>query len=392
MRWVLGLLLVVHAACALHVAVTSDWSQPDFVTGDALRYREITSAPGLPYRDHEVEYPPLTWTFLALVDVPPSADGAGKLLVLTQLVADVAVAAALLYGWSAGAAVAWLVLLLPFVWRGWIFGRVDLLSVALAIGGLALAGRRRETRGGFLLGLGVLAKAWPIVTYPALAIEGRTRALRAALLTALVGGIAWLVVGGFDGLQQVLSFRDAKGWQVESLVGSVLLLDVDRPGFSDANALRIGSLGTGGRLAMGLLLAAALVGGWLLARRAARRRPDRVEDVAVLGSLVAVGALLLLSPLLSPQFLVWLLPFVAMRWRDGWLVGLMGVAMLLSEWTVDRYGELLEEGRRWLSRVVVARNVVLVAVVVLAAWRLVALARTSLSAPDGACRARRIRR
>ena len=71
------------------------------------------------------------------------------------------------------------------------------------------------------------------------------------------------------------------------------------------------------------LLVAGVTIAWVLGLRAARRLPSRATEAAILASLVAVGLLLVLSPLLSPQYLVWLLPFVAMRWRDVPLVATM---------------------------------------------------------------------
>jgi hypothetical protein len=393
-RWLLVGLVALHVLAAARVAFGEDWDIPGFATGDAQRYREIAAADGLPYRDHVVEYPPLAWLMAEIVSIPTSPTTSGRLLVALQLAADLVVVAALAHGWGKRAAIAWLALLLPFCWEGWIFARLDLLSVALAIAGLAFVRRRREGAGGVLVGLGAFAKFWPLVTVPGLLVERRARALGRCLATLVAGGIVWLVVGGLEGVRQVATFRDAASWQVESTVGGLLLLDLGRDGFSEAGALRIGEAPAWAKLLLAGLLLAALALAWWCAELAERAGRAGDGEPAALGSLVAVGSLLVLSPLLSPQFLLWLVPFVAIRWRDRTVMVLMALAVVITAWVAHDYAEILEEGRRTLSRLVVLRNGLLVAIVVVGFARLVALAttRSTLSADGVACTARRTRR
>jgi len=53
-------------------------------------------------------------------------------------------------------------------------------------------------------------------------------------VTMAVCGVAWLVWGGPDGPSQVLTFRGAKGWQVESIIG--LFFHVSDPSGSHPEA------------------------------------------------------------------------------------------------------------------------------------------------------------
>ncbi len=255
--------------------------------------------------------------------------------------------------------------------------------------GLALARRRRETGGGVLVALGVFAKAWPVLTLPGLWAEARDRALKAAIAVLVAGGLLWLLAGGPAGLQQVLTFRGARGYQVESTVGSVLLLGTDHLTFSEAGALRIASQPEWAKYTAAALLVAGVTVAWVLALRAARRLASCAAEAATLGSLVAIGLLLVLSPLLSPQYLVWILPFVALRWRDRPLVATMAGAVVLTAWVASRYEELIDDSRVALGRLIVLRNALLVAVVAIGMARLLELASRRVSAPDAACTARR---
>ncbi len=97
----------------------------------------------------------------------------------------------------------------------------------------------------------------------------------------------------------------------------------------------------------------------------------------------------MLSPLLSPQYLVWLLPFVALRWRDVPLVATVAGALVLTAWVASRYEELVGESRRALGRLIVFRNGLLVIAVAIGMARLLELATRRVSAPDAACTARR---
>jgi hypothetical protein len=145
-RWAIGALVAIHLLAGVRVMLATDWEQPSFTTGDHLQYRALVAEPGWPYRDKTVAFPPVTYLAFEAIEGHGTATTGGRLLVLTQLACDLAVAAALAAGWGRRAATAWLVLLLPLLWDGWVLARIDLLSVALALGGLALV-RRGDSDG-----------------------------------------------------------------------------------------------------------------------------------------------------------------------------------------------------------------------------------------------------
>jgi hypothetical protein len=178
----------------------------------------------------------------------------------------------------------------------------------------------------------------------------------AAGAAGLMGSIAW---GGFSGVRQVLTYRDARGWEFESVPGSLLRLVTRYPLRLESGAWRLGAPPSG-FAALLVLLAVALIAAiwWHAARHDVRAG---VAEVATIASLLVTGTLL------SPQFIAWMLPCVAIAAAAGaarierWAAGV--VALTFLEWTafdVDHTGKLVTE------MAVIARNVALVGLLVVA--------------------------
>jgi len=115
--------------------------------GDVRRFHQIARHPGTPYADFPVEYPPLTLAAIEALDGRTVRDATVHLM-WSQVALDGLIALLLAWGWGRRAALAYLVLGLAFVWYPYLYLRLDLLSVALAVGGLALVRRRYGTVGG----------------------------------------------------------------------------------------------------------------------------------------------------------------------------------------------------------------------------------------------------
>ncbi|TMK61622.1 MAG: DUF2029 domain-containing protein [Actinobacteria bacterium] len=310
--------LVVIGLVALHVLLATVLLADDSLhTGtfaersDAARFHKIAIAPGEPYRDFEVEYPPaLVVTSKVLDDgsFPAFVDR----LILVNLVADLG--CALMLGlWGRKAVVSYLVLsapLLPLV-----LTKLDVVAVAIALAAVALVHRKRERLGGAVLGIAGLFKLWPAVLVVLWIASARWRAVRWAVGTGAVGALMWMVVSGPDALWQVITFRGARGWHVESLPGVALALFDSGPMRFEAGSWRVGTPGTvfGLILAVAMLAAAATVG---TAFARSRRRGDNIDETGIPAAGV-VAAVLATATLLSPQFIVWLLPWVAIARNDG---------------------------------------------------------------------------
>lgn len=298
----IGVLLAVR----LLMGVAAADSRSVISDADISRFRQIATADGRPYRDVEVEYAPAETIVIELLADGGLRSTALKLAALA-LACDLLAFAGLWYGWSRRTAALYLLIGLPLV--PFIYSRLDPLVVALAIWGLALARRGRERSGGATLALAGLTKLWPLVVAPALLIERRMRAARWFACVFGAGVAAWIAYGGVDAIRQVVSFRGATGWEVESTVGSIVWLLTGGPVRKEGGAPRVGEIPGWSRAFLLLTLVAVLAAIWARAR-------DRRVDAAGAPSLAALAALLALSPVFSLQYAQWIVPWAAIAWTD----------------------------------------------------------------------------
>lgn len=379
--WLL-LALVVVRFVALGAILASHQEAPDSqLGGDVHRYEQMTTSVGVPYRDFQIEYPPVTYALLRVTHLESPRRTVAAVAVWS-LAFDLGTAAVLARAWNRRTALSYLVLGTPLVLFPFIYLRIDLLSVFLAVLGLGLARRRLDLPAGAALALAVLAKVWPFAVAPALLVERKVRGLVAAAVTGAGLLAFWVLQAGPAGVQQVVSFRDATGWQIESLPGILWhLRDPSRVKF-ESGAFRTGVMADWARPTLTLISLGFIAAAWVLAER---RRRAGSDDTVVYGyaPLASVLALLIFAPILSPQYVVWMLPFVAVVGAAGDR-RLEGAALAVTAITTVSYGLVFSEvSGAWYGTVpVLVRNLVLVAMLV---WALQALARrpasTSSSAP-----------
>ena len=356
--------LLVHVGLAASYALQSP--NPAF---DFDRYYEIGSAPGRPYVDHPAEHPIATVAvFRALAHLPGGRVGFGLGLVGLDVVADAIIVGALLWGWGEAAAAVFAVVLV-FV-LDLFFNRIDPWSVAAATFAMAAWRRGAPHRFGAALALGVGFKLWPFVLAGALVappadLTDQARFRREALVSfvtfaaGLVG--ATLLLAGWRGIGQVVTFRGAHGWQIEGLVGSVIHLAGAVPRF-ESGSWRIGT--SSGPISVALFAVAAPLGVWSSWRGARTARLGA-------GWLAAVALLLLFSPLLSAQYVIWLVPAAAIAWSEGdraaTYLTAVAVALTCVSWS---FFPAIIAGRTPALALLVARNLVLLALAIRALRRL----------------------
>jgi len=377
--WSVGALVLVVVLVALRVLAVgialdsaSTRNRRANLPGDVRRYQRIAAHPGTPYRDFAVEYPPLSLALVEAVNGPTVRDTTVTLM-WTELLFDVGIAAIIAWSWGRRAAIAYLLLGLAFVWYPFLYLRLDLLSVALAVGGMALARRQRFVWAAALLGVACFAKLWPVVLAPVLAARRSLRGL-VAFGTVAVGGLAaWVAWSGVDGPVQVVTFRGARGWQVESTVGAVVHLVDGGRALIHGGAARAGIVPGWAKVGLpvlGLVGAAAV---WWLASRIRHADARALDGLAPLG---AVLALLLTATVLSPQYVSWLLPFAAIAAAGGeravgWLTACAAALSTLDFFLIDS----VNSGDQGAMAVVFVRNGLLALLLGVVVVRLIRIAR-----------------
>jgi hypothetical protein len=351
--------------------------------GDAMRSGQV------PYRDFAVEYPPAA---LPAFVVPSLFAAPGDLAeyrrVFGVLMAFCGGALAALVGWvllgeSIGArraafAVA-LVGLAPLALGSVMLSRFDLWPAALTVGALAafLGGRPRTALG--VLGLAVGAKLYPVVLLPLLVASLWRRAGRRAALLGLAAFAAVVaacylpfVALSPGGVWHSISVQTSRPLQLESLGSSLLLAAHQAFGVSLTMESGHGSQNLAGGAADALAglqtaaqIATLLAIWWAFASSA----PTRARLVRA--SAAAVCAFVTLGKVLSPQFLIWLIPLVPLvRGRRGVAAGcLLAAALVLTQlWFPYRYWQLALDFDATASWLVFARDLVLVALLATLVW------------------------
>ena len=341
---------------------------------------EIESG-AVPYRDLRLEYPPGALPAFALPALL-SDDQKGFRDVFEWLMAACGVAAVLfaavaLAGLRASrartAAALALVAGFPLLLGSVVLTRFDLYPAALVAGALAALVHRRDRLGFGVLGAAVAVKLYPAVLVPLAAAyvwrrRGRREALVCLGVAAAVVALAYvpflLVAPG--GVAHSIGRQLSRPLQIESLGAAFYLaahhllgVDVEmRSGHGSQNLY-----GTGTWVAavlLSIVQLAALVWIWL-------RRPGSAEEL-VRWSAAALVAFVALGKVLSPQFLIWLVPVVPLV---AGLRGLRASALLAGSlvltqlWFPSRYWDLARHLDPYPSGLVLARDLVVVALLVI---------------------------
>lgn len=348
--------------------------------GDVGRYREFAGRMldgELPYRDFYMEYPPGAAPFFVAPHALGGEDEYNRSFKLLATLAGVAVLLGVtvalqllraeLPRWLAALG---LVAVTPVALGAVVLNRYDLWPTLLLVLGLGalLAGRVGLSFG--LLAAGTAVKIFPAVIVPVAAVHvlrtyGRRAAVRGLAVFAAVGlvlvlPLAALAPGGFGFSVKTQLVRQL---QLESLGASVLLA-ADQLGLYAARIVPgdPGSLDLGGALpdAIGLVTTALLVAAFssvLLAYV----RAEESRELLVLGAAASLAAVVAFSKVVSPQFLVWLVPVVPLvAGRAGLLAAGLLLAMLVLTQIEVVYEHPLRAGE-WPVWALVGRNVLLVA-------------------------------
>jgi len=344
------------------------------------RYGQAMEEGRVPYRDFRLEYPPGALPAFAL---PARGGGADDFDTFKQrfeglmaacgtlMLGFLAVAlAALGAGLRRLAAALGFVAVAPLLLGSVVLSRFDLWPAALTAAALAALVAGRLRLGHAALGAAVAVKLYPLVLGP-LAVayawrrEGRREGLRCAAVLVGTTALVFLpfIILSPGGVWDSLTRQASRPLQIESLGSSLLLaahhafgLDVTMRSSHGSQNLE-GALPDVLAVAQSMLQALVLIAIWVVFARGAAER-----ERLLLASAAALVAFVALGKVLSPQFLIWLLPVVPLvRGRRGLAASiLLGLALVLTQlWFPYRYWDLalgFDELASWL---VVARDLVL---------------------------------
>ncbi|HEY2371805.1 MAG TPA: glycosyltransferase 87 family protein [Gaiellaceae bacterium] len=337
---------------------------------------DMVHAHQVPYRDFAVEYPPAALPVFAA----PSLDtgyGYRPTFRFLMLVCDMGLVlgVAAIAGFWPGVAAA----LAPLALGSVVISRFDFWPAALAVLAVAFLLRRHLYLSAVLLGTAFAAKLWPAALAPLIVVWlARTSDLRSAmrwLLTAVATAAAWFlpfVVLSPGGVGHSFHAQLSRPLQIESLGGSILLAIHHATGSSLHMVSSFGSQnlsGTGvhaAELATTIVGLAALVGVWLMFVAGAPTRERLLASCAA-----AVAALVAFDKVFSPQFMIWLIPFVlVVRGLRGAVAGvLLYLALILTQtWFPAHYWDLPLNFAPTQSGEVLARDLCVVVLFVVLAW------------------------
>jgi uncharacterized membrane protein len=349
-------------------------SRPDH--GDIVeyyRYTQHTFEGQVPYRDFSLEYPP--GALPALLAAGP-ADGGYynrfRVLMLALGAAAILLLAAAMFLAGADAAELAAGVLLPATLPvtlnpGLVFERFDFWPAALVLLAVVALLRGRRTLGLVALGVGAVAKLYPLTLVPLALLARRGRAhVRRELAVGAAAALAFalpFVVLAPRGVGHVGSLLVRRPLHAESLGGSILLASHRLGFYKPTTYLSIGNswdlAGPAAKVvavASSLAEAAALLAVWFFFARS--RRGPREFLLAVAAAVIGFVAF---GKVFSPQYMVWVVtavPLALGRVRPFALAA-TAAALLLTLYEYDYGAFELLRGER-VSWLMLTRNLILV--------------------------------
>jgi hypothetical protein len=340
--------------CAFHLAVfvptIGDWSS--ILVNDFATQAHAIRAGDLPYRDQNIEYPPLSIPVLiAPIYIDDSTQGfvdgfmwemlafdlAIVILIALALPGDTRRVLSALGIYTVGVVILSDVVLDPsLIDTGpLVLTRFDVVPALFVLAAVLARDRGRSATWSGLLSVGVAIKAFPLFLYPAL-LRGEKnlrRVIVAGAIPLLLCAIAVIAMG--DEFGSAITYHTQRALQVESLGASP---------FEVAHVLGASGITTGtghggfeihASGATAARWVSVVVGaiGYLLVVRAGWR--SKVSNLELVAALLAV--LVVFAPVLSPQFLLWILPISACAYGLGRENVILLVAILFTQITLQNY-------------------------------------------------------
>jgi hypothetical protein len=340
--------------CALHLALfvptIGDWSS--ILINDFAPQAQAIKDGDLPYRDQDIEYPPLSVPVLiAPIYLDDSTQGFVDGFMWEMLVFDlgiVVLTALRLPGderrvlsavgiYTVGVVMLSDVVLDPsLIDTGPLaLSRFDLVPALFVLAAVLARDRNRSATWSALLSIGAAIKAFPLFLYPALARGERElrRVIVAGAIPLLLCAAAVIVMG--DEFGSAITYHTERPLQVEAVAASP---------FEIANALGASGISTavghggfelnasGADAARWISVLIGVAGYLVLVMAGWRSRVPNLELVTAL-----LSVLVIFAPVLSPQFLLWILPLSACAYGLGRENLVLLAAILCTQIALQNY-------------------------------------------------------
>jgi Glycosyltransferase family 87 len=340
--------------CALHLALfvptIGDWSS--ILVNDFAPQAQAIKGGDLPYRDQRIEYPPLSvLVLIAPVYVDDSRQGFADGFMWEMLVFDLGIVVLISLALpgdtkrvlsAIGIYTVGVVILSGVVldrslidYGPLALQRFDLVPTLFVLAAVLARDRGRSATWSALLSVGAAIKAFPLFLYPALLRGERNlrRAIVAGAIPLLLGAAAVIVTG--DEFGSAIGYHTERTLQVESLGASAF--EVAHVLGASGISTRVGHGGfeisaSGATAARWILVVIGAAGYLWLAWAGWRSKASNLQLVTAL-----LAVLVVFAPVLSPQFLLWLLPISACAYGLGRENMVLLVAVLFTQIALQNY-------------------------------------------------------
>ena len=331
---------------------------------------------GATFPPQHVEYPPLLVFYIAATrEIASSPAGFLAANGVGLAIAGLLCVAGLIY-LDPGRRV-WLFVLAPTFFL-YSFLNWDLLAIALGLGGMVAASRRRYRLSGALLGLGAATKLFPALILPGVYLAARAQATPKEARRAVGGFLIGALIPN-----AALYFLSSTSWRYFWTFQSGRFPNPETSWFMIFRHLN-GNPFISGWWQRDYPLVANLVGvvlfvsvgGWIVAREARASAPRMIQL-----SFALTIVFLLFTKVLSPQYMLWLLPFLVLMelpWPAILAFFLTDVAALVA---VNAYFVSLVRSGDWPLRLDLLEVAVWCRYIVLVWLLCLALRRSPIAAP-----------
>jgi len=341
----------------------------------------------MPYRDFSVEYPPLALPVFLLPRLIAGNGFSGYMEVFELMMAACGVIAAGLSAFVLAAQRAAtrqlvcgvaLVALSPLLLGAVVLSRYDMFPTMLTVAAVTAFYFDRNRTGFLLLALGTAAKAFPVVVVPIAAVYvWRRHGRRPALICLAVFAVALLacflpfLVIAPHGVWWAIHGQENRPLQIESVGAALFLAAHQLVGLHLTYYFTHSSDNLDGHATLtfaGVMSALQLIG--LVAVWALYAVGPPTRERLLTSAAAAVCAFIVFDRVLSPQYLIWLAPLVAMiNGRRGLAaIAMLACAMVMTQLYYPLHFAPLKSFVALESWAVVVRDLLLVTLFATLVW------------------------